>query len=62
MKIENQNEMKSLNFLDNNIVNILEGDYDFKIHRKPAMINLQIENYSGHDRRILYGIFNGLGG
>ena len=57
--IEYENEIKSLNFLDINITNSLEGHYDFKIYRKPAITNVQIKNNSGHDRRILDGIFNG---
>ena len=38
--IEYENGNKSLNFLDINITNIINNKYEFKVHRKKAIINI----------------------
>ena len=43
--IEDENEEKSLNFLDINIKNN-NGRYEFDIYRKPALTNVQIKPHS----------------
>ena len=56
MEVENPD--KSLNYLDLKITNF-EGEYQFKIHRKNAITNVQVKSNSGHDPKILRGIFTG---
>ena len=47
-----------MNYLDLNITNI-DGKYEFKVHRKNAITNVQIKLNSSHDPKTLRGIFNG---
>ena len=49
---------KTLNFLDLKIKNN-SGHYEFSIHRKNAITNVQVKPHSGHDPKILRGIFTG---
>ena len=49
---------QSLHFLDLNITNI-NGRYEYKIHRKNAITNVQVKPNSGHDPKVLKGIFTG---
>ena len=49
---------KTLNFLDLKIKNN-NGNYEFSIHRKDAITNVQVKPHSGHDPKILKGIFTG---
>ena len=55
--IETENE-KSLQFLDLHITNS-NGQYTFKVYRKNAITNVQLKPNSGHDPKILRGIFTG---
>ena len=50
---------KSLQLLDLNIVNTGDDDYTISIHRKNAITNVQVKPNSGHDPKILRGIFTG---
>ena len=56
---EYENKNKELNYLDINIINTKQGNYDFKIHRKDAITNVQIKPESCHDNKVKYGIFKG---
>jgi len=56
--IEIEDNTKKLNYLDLNIHNN-NGHYEFKIHRKNAITNVQIKPNSGHDPKILKAIFTG---
>ena len=56
---EYENENKELNYLDMKIINADNGKYEFKIHRKDAITNIQIKNDSCHDDKIKDGIFKG---
>ena len=53
-----EDHQKSLQFLDLNIKNN-HGSYEFKIYRKNAITNVQVEPHSGHDPKTLKGIFTG---
>ena len=57
--IEFESEENSLNFLDLNFKNNKTGKYQFKIHRKNAITNVQIKPTSNHDPKIINGIFKG---
>ncbi|XP_065658795.1 uncharacterized protein LOC136083326 [Hydra vulgaris] len=57
--IELKDENKRLNFLDIQITNNRKGNYDFNIHRKKAITNIQVKPNSNHDPKILEGIFKG---
>ena len=55
--IETENSSsKSLQFLDLDITNN-NGQYTFKVHRKNAITNVQLKPNSGHDPKILKGVF-----
>ncbi|XP_065654882.1 uncharacterized protein LOC136081490 [Hydra vulgaris] len=41
------------------IINNKSGKYEFKIHRKNAITNIQVKATSNHDPQILNGIFKG---
>ena len=56
MDVEDEN--KTLQFLDLNITNN-KGAYEYKIHRKNAITNVQVKPHSGHDPKTLKGIFTG---
>ena len=56
---EYENENKELNYLDIKIINTNEGNYDFLIHRKDAITNIQIKPESCHDDKIKDGVFKG---
>ncbi|XP_065662724.1 uncharacterized protein LOC136085352 [Hydra vulgaris] len=57
--IELEDENKILIFLDIQITNNRKGNYDFNIHRKKAITNIQVKPNSNHDPKILEGIFKG---
>ena len=57
--IEREDENKSLNFIGLHVVNNLQGKYNFNIHRKDAITNIQIKPQSSHDPKILDGVFKG---
>ena len=50
---------KSLNYLDINITNNGNGKYEFRVHRKDAITNIQIKPNSCHDDKIKNGVFKG---
>ena len=56
---EYENDDKTLNFLDTTIVNNGQGKYEFKIHRKDAITNVQLKPHSCHDDKVKYGVFKG---
>ena len=57
-KLYQLNSEKSVQFLDLNITN-MNGKYEFSIHRKNAITNVQLKPNSGHDPKVLKGIFTG---
>ena len=57
--IEREDPNKQINFLDVTVRNTGNGKYDFSIHRKPAITNVQIKPSSCHDPNILEGVFKG---
>ena len=57
--METEDEVKSLAFLNVRSRNTGEGRYEFKVHRKNAITNVQVRPESGHDPNILNGIFKG---
>ena len=57
--IDYEKENKELDFLDIKIINNCEGKYEFNIHRKDAITNVQVKPNSSHDPNILKGIFKG---
>ncbi|XP_065678811.1 uncharacterized protein LOC136093634 [Hydra vulgaris] len=57
--IEFENDKKTINFLDLCIINNKNGKYEFRIHRKNAITNIQVKATSNHDPQILNGIFKG---
>lgn len=56
---EYEDEKKCLNFLDVKIENTEKGHYEFNIHRKSAITNVQLKPTSCHDDQIKYGVFKG---
>ena len=56
--IERESE-KTLNFLDIKITNTCNGKYEYNIHRKDAITNVQIKPNSSHNPTILRGVFKG---
>ena len=56
---EYENENKELNYLDIKIINNRNNNYEFKIHRKEAITNIQIKPESCHDNKIKDGVFKG---
>ena len=56
---EYEDENKTLNFLDTTIINNGKGKYEFKVHRKDAITNVQVKPNSCHDEKIKYGVFKG---
>ena len=57
--MEVEAEDKSLAFLNVKTKNNKQGSYDFKVYRKNAITNVQVKPESGHDPKILSGIFKG---
>ena len=56
---EYENDNKELNFLDVTIKNNNNGKYEFKIHRKNAITNVQIKPHSSISPNIKDGVFKG---
>ena len=56
---EYEDDNKTLNFLDTTIINDGGGKYEFKIHRKNAITNVQLKPHSCHDDQVKYGVFKG---
>ena len=57
--MEKEDESRKLNFLDVTIINTVEGKYEFKIHRKNAMTNVQIKPHSYVNPALIRDIFKG---
>ena len=57
--IEFENNQKQLNFLDITITNNGTNSYDFKIFRKPAITNVQINSNSNMARDVPISVFKG---
>ena len=49
----------TLNFLDISITNTKQGTYDFKIHRKEAITNVQLKPSSNINPSIFRSVFKG---
>ena len=58
--MEKENQSRKLNFLDVTITNTGAGKYEFKIHRKIAITNVQIKPHSYVDPALIRGISKGL--
>ena len=56
--IDIKDNQKSLQFVDMNITNIKVA-YEYKIYRKNVITNIQVKPNSGHNPKILRGIFTG---
>lgn len=57
--VELENEQKELTFLDINIKNDKNGKFQFKVHRKDAITNVQIKPHSSIAPNIADGVFKG---
>jgi len=57
--MEEQSEADQLSFLDVTVINNKEGRYDFKIHRKEAITNVQIQKSSSVNPQLVFGVFKG---
>ena len=57
--VEYENSDKELYYLDIKIINSKNHEYEFKIHRKDAITNIQIKPNSCHDDKIKNGVFKG---
>ena len=57
--MEIENEGKELPVIGINVKNEGEGKYEFEVHRKKAITNIQVKPHSDHDPKILRGIFKG---
>ena len=55
--IEKETDEKELQFLDIKVMNKGTEKYEFDVFRKNAITNVQVKPQSGHDPRILRGIF-----
>merc|ERR1712208_157119 len=56
---EYENEGKELNYLDIKSKNAENGKYEFGIHRKDAITNIQIKPDSCHDEKVKEGVYKG---
>ncbi|XP_065684582.1 uncharacterized protein LOC136096903 [Hydra vulgaris] len=57
--VELENHQKQLNFLDVNITNTMHGAYEFQIHRKEAITNIQLKPNSNINPNIITCVFKG---
>ena len=57
--MEKEGQSQKLNFLDVTIINTGAGKYEFKIHRKNAITNVQIKPHSFFNPSLIRGIFKG---
>ncbi|XP_065667904.1 uncharacterized protein LOC136088156 [Hydra vulgaris] len=57
--VELENDLKQLNFLDINITNTGSGAYEFQIHRKEAITNVQLKPNSNINPNIIISVFKG---
>ena len=56
--MEKENQSRKLNFLDLIIINTGTEKYEFKIHRKNEITNVQIKPHSYVNPALIRGIFN----
>ena len=57
--MEKEDQSRKLNFLDLTIINTGTGKYEFKIHRKNPITNVQIKPHSYVNPALIRGIFKG---
>ena len=57
--MEKENQSRKLNFFDVTIINTGAGKYEFKIHRKNAITNVQIKPHSYVNPALIRDIFQG---
>ncbi|XP_065643064.1 uncharacterized protein LOC136074653 [Hydra vulgaris] len=57
--VELENDLKQLNFLNINITNTGSGPYEFQIHRKEAITNVQLKTNSNINPNIIISVFKG---
>ncbi|XP_065640463.1 uncharacterized protein LOC124819032 [Hydra vulgaris] len=57
--VELENHQKQLKFLDVNITNTMHGAYEFQIHRKETITNIQLKPNSNINPNIITGVFKG---
>ena len=57
--METESDKKDFNFLDVTIINAQNGNYEFKIYRKPAITNVQIKPNSCVDPKVVDSTFKG---
>ena len=57
--LEKEDQSRKLNFSDLTIINTGTGKYEFKIHRKNAITNVQIKPHSYVNPALIRGIFKG---
>ena len=57
--MEKEDQSRKLNFFDVTIINTVAGKYEFKIHRKIAITNVQIKPHSYVNPALIRGIFKG---
>ena len=58
--MEKEDQSRKLNFLDLTIINTGTGKYEFKIHRKNPITNVQIKPHSYVNPALIRDIFKGL--
>ena len=56
---EYEDENKKLDFIGTSVINNGSGRYEFKVHRKDAITNVQLKPDSCHDDKVKYGVFKG---
>ena len=54
--IESQNDDSELSFLDVTVTNNKQGRYNFKVHRKEAITNVQIKKSSSVNPELVIGV------
>ena len=57
--VEKEDQSRKLNFFDIAIINTVAGKYEFKIHRKIAITNVQIKPHSYVNLALIRAIFKG---
>ena len=57
--MEKEDHSRKLNFLDLTIINTGTGKYEFKIHRKNPITNVQIKPHSYVSPALIRGILKG---
>ena len=57
--MEKEDQSRKLNFLDFTVINTGTGKYEFKIHRKNAITNVQTKPHSYVNPALIREIFRG---